>query len=519
MSVNSRDRGRRSQELISRGFTREQVAAIWEAQHPNISPRVAFRWAHNLTQEQVADRWNALDPGTVTMTKARISHFECWPETSTGRRPAVAQLDMLARIYQTTARQLLTSKEYDLYGAKSQAAINRIDHRPLGDGRRSHNPQIEPNNVPPSEPVSELCDLAGDGILAAVRLSAEGESPRLEEILRTWDETMRRRDLFTLTGGMAATFLTPAAPATFSLPEFGPQLYAMCAQLTATYRQMDNMLGPHAVYGQAVDHHKQLIRWLRYAESIKVRKHLSALAVDAGGLASWLCLDLEQYDQAFHLARQSAAIAQEHDHDVGRQAYMVGRMSRILSECARFEQALQLADEAMRLAGSKSAAVLISWLAVTRAFIHACLGDDRSCRKDLDTAAQFLERAEGQPAENYLAFHDQAHLLKMQGLCLLKLGEHSSSMVTEGRLAIDRAFATWPATAVRASAEVLAARASARIAQREIPEAASLTGQAYRIAMRTQSPRNLRAVAHLRLRLRPYRHTDAVRDLDDQLAL
>jgi hypothetical protein len=63
---------------------------------------------------------------------------------------------------------------------------------------------------------------------------------------------------FSLTGGLAAAALPHALPTTLSLPVFDPQLYASCAQLTATYRRLDNLLGPHAVYGQAMDHHQRL---------------------------------------------------------------------------------------------------------------------------------------------------------------------------------------------------------------------------------------------------------------------
>ncbi|MEV6987321.1 hypothetical protein AB0M95_39525 [Sphaerisporangium sp. NPDC051017] len=514
-------RASRRHQLRVRGLTWEQIADVWEADHPEIGPRVAFRWAHDLSLEAVSTRWNQLDPGEATMTKSRIYQYECWPAATNGRRPSVAALSMLARIYQTTGRRLLTSDEYGRYTLPSQREIDGIDHRMLDDNQGRQNTRIGQQSVELNHRPSEMSDVEVTGGSARTKPHADELSPRLEEILRSWDELMRRRDIFTLTGGMAVTALAPTLTAGLSLPEFDRSLYATCAQLTATYRRLDNLLGPYAVYDHAIAHHQRLTTWLQHATKQGERKHLSVLTVDAGGLTSWLLLDLEQYDRAFALARQAVAVARDHDHDhdTGRQAYLVGRMSRILFECSRYQDALELADEAVQLAGTKAAPAVLSWLAVTRAYIHACLNNDRACREDLDMAARLLQRAAGEPVEDYLAFHDQGHLYKMQGLCLLKLGEHSAKAVGEGRHAIDRAFEVWPQTAVRASAEVLAARASARLAQREIPQAASLTGQAYTIAMRTRSPRNLRAVSNLRLRLRPYRHTDAVRDLDDQMAL
>ncbi|MFC7650672.1 hypothetical protein ACFQX6_67680 [Streptosporangium lutulentum] len=139
---------------------------------------------------------------------------------------------------------------------------------------------------------------------------------------------------------------------------------------------------------------------------------------------------------------------------------------------------------------------------------------------DLETATTLLDHASGAGApDDYIAFHSRAHLHKMAGLSLLRLGTRATTAISDGRLAIDMAHAMWSDRAVRASAEVLTARASARLAQGEIPEAARLTGQAYAIAKTTRSPRNLRHVQDLRIQFRPYRDIEAVRELADQFGL
>lgn len=127
-------RARRSHQLRERGMTWEQIADVWEIDYPGISPRTAFRWAHNLSHQDVAERWNLLDPGEPTMTKSRIYEFEAWPKK--GRRPSVNALRMLARIYQTTARRLLTADEYSRYDASSQGEIDEVDHRSLDVNQR-----------------------------------------------------------------------------------------------------------------------------------------------------------------------------------------------------------------------------------------------------------------------------------------------------------------------------------------------------------------------------------------------
>ena len=105
------------------------MAAVWIADFPTISPRTAFRWAHNLSHQEVADRWNRIDPGVPTLTKARIYEFETWPNG--GRRPSLSNLTMLARIFHTTGRRLLSDHEISVYGAGAQAELAKLDFRHL----------------------------------------------------------------------------------------------------------------------------------------------------------------------------------------------------------------------------------------------------------------------------------------------------------------------------------------------------------------------------------------------------
>lgn len=125
-------RSHRSYQLRAKGFTWEQIADVWEVDYPAINPRVAFRWAHNLTFQGVTDRWNDLDPGEPTMHKKRIFDFEYWPDPR-GRRPSVAALRMLARIYETTGPRLLSDDEYGRYDAVMHSEIERIDFRHLDE--------------------------------------------------------------------------------------------------------------------------------------------------------------------------------------------------------------------------------------------------------------------------------------------------------------------------------------------------------------------------------------------------
>ncbi|MEV8630770.1 tetratricopeptide repeat protein [Streptosporangium sp. NPDC051023] len=155
-----RQRAYRSQRLRARGLTWEQIAVVWEIDHPEISPRIALRWAHNLSHQEVADRWNALDVGESTMVKARIYQFEHWP--AKGRRPSVAALHALARIYQVTARRLLTDAEYALYNVSDQHEISQIDYTRADPNSSAH---VVPGGSPTFPGTSEV----GSPTLSRVR--------------------------------------------------------------------------------------------------------------------------------------------------------------------------------------------------------------------------------------------------------------------------------------------------------------------------------------------------------------
>lgn len=128
-------RAQRSYALRQRGYTWDQIADVWEADYPNVGPRKAMRWAHNFSHQEVAEAWNRLDPGEPTMTKSRIYEFEVWPRKS-GRRPSVSSLRTLARIYQTSARRLLTNDEFAQYDKRAQCEIEQISYRSESDARR-----------------------------------------------------------------------------------------------------------------------------------------------------------------------------------------------------------------------------------------------------------------------------------------------------------------------------------------------------------------------------------------------
>ena len=330
-----------------------------------------------------------------------------------------------------------------------------------------------------------------------------------------WDDLMRRRVFLYSSGVAALGALIPPYPAVPVPPDAAGALGA-CADLTAGYRRLEGILGPGAVYAQVAGHQRFLASWLTQARGQAVRPQLAALTADASILLAWLAFDLDKPDRAALLYRQCFDLARDlQDADLA--AFLAGRLSRTLSEAGRHHDALDFARAAAHIAGDRALPQLRSWLAVTRAYVHACLGDERSCRTDLDTAAGLLAAA-AQQTPAYLAFYSAPYQHKWASHALLALAaRHGPAASAQGGAEADRALASWSPADVRESGEVLVAAARARLAQHEIGEAARLATQAHTIAETTSSPRITRYLTGLWQQLQPWQHTPEVTELRERM--
>ncbi len=121
---------------------------------------------------------------------------------------------------------------------------------------------------------------------------------------------------------------------------------------------------------------------------------------------AWLLFDLEEPATAIAFYGEAAEAAYR-VNDLSLHAYLIGRISRTLSECGQHRRALDMSWTAEQIAETAAQPAVRSWLAVTRAFVHACLGKSAACRTGLDKAAELLAVAEdsSQPAPSYISFY------------------------------------------------------------------------------------------------------------------
>ena len=93
------------ERMRRQGATGRQIAEAMMAEF-RVSPLLAYRWAHDLSQKQACAAYNALDPsGSCGLEAGRLSNWENWPHSD--RRPPAHALRRFAEIYRTSSNLLL----------------------------------------------------------------------------------------------------------------------------------------------------------------------------------------------------------------------------------------------------------------------------------------------------------------------------------------------------------------------------------------------------------------------------
>lgn len=119
MRSERQERRARVAEMRVAQKTWPEIAAVF-AQDYNVNMRVAFRFAHDWSQQAVADAWTARWPADPKTQKI-ISAWELWPDN--GNAPSLDTLSRLAELYQCHIADLIA---------------DHGDHRALDTAHRDH---------------------------------------------------------------------------------------------------------------------------------------------------------------------------------------------------------------------------------------------------------------------------------------------------------------------------------------------------------------------------------------------
>ncbi len=246
-----------------------------------------------------------------------------------------------------------------------------------------------------------------------------------------------------------------------------------------------------------------------------VARRLRSLTADAASLAGWLALRLENRTTSsiyWALAESLAADAE----DRSLRSFTLVSRSSLYSSTLRGDvggdNALALAyvEAGARLAPDP-APVQIAWVLARRAEEHAVRGAGQPAQRDLDDAARYLDRVQGEPSD-YFAAWNRAQLDGYRGSCATALGSSDAVAILEGSLAGTDAALVSQRTAILANLGAAQARLG------RIDEACNALADALMIAGRANLAVAIRRVRGVRLRLDPWSAAPPVRRLDELIA-
>jgi len=359
----------------------------------NVNARQAFRLAHGMSQQNVADQWNTLYPaeaGRRPLTSKQVSYWETWPVS--GREPSITALARLARIYGCDTRDLLDPADPADSGGR-EPPLPPSAATTAGTGHNDHR-----------QTSLSVTDLAAGVDGGAAEGGAAGSGAvglaRDPEPFGRRDGVVDRRELLSVVAGVAVSeqlaHLVAAEP-----HEMGRVLDSRSGAGQPGYHEMmaDRMMvhfeatGPTAVLAPALEHFRAVRGLAEQHQSTDAHRRLTRAAAKIGTLLGFVTWEDEWRARAWFGIAQRAA-AESGDGVLAGWAvageslldYYAGRQRA----CLRSLQAAQ---------GLVRGGVVAAVVAARTARAHAAAGEQRQALQALEAAARYLQGSPGQQQE------------------------------------------------------------------------------------------------------------------------
>ncbi len=308
-----------SDALRAKRFTWDQIAEV-VALVERAGPLRRYRLAHGRTSTDVVGAVNDLDPaGTATLRESRLFDFEAWP--GAGRRPTTRVLVVLARIYQTRARNLVSEEVYASYGVYDRDLIDQADFRHLDVFQPATSCSVPRQRVSMDEgtPVRPRQDAA-----EAAASSAENYKELFRAVSAEEADMKRRELLFELSlalgGAPALTLLRHLDPGEEEhlarvvqvQGRVDAQAVATIEKLTAQCRHLDDTYGPAKVL-PVVEAQRDIVTRLLSTQTLLpgLRARLIHTYAELAQLAGFLHYDRMDFRAAAHSFDRGLEAAQE----------------------------------------------------------------------------------------------------------------------------------------------------------------------------------------------------------------
>lgn len=400
-----RDRLRR--EMLTSGRTYEEIAREMAARW-RLRPRLAWRHAHGLTQDEVVRRYNeALNDPSAAMTGKRISDYEAWPNG--GSRPLPGILAILARIYSTAPSSLIDHLDQENMPPADVQAIRGTD-TPQG-------------NIDVRQAITSI-NLPGNG-------NQEQQGQKLE----TWQRLQRApttQDIIDSVSRQSRDHAERAEMSNLPMPTL-EELDAETRRLTKEHLYINSL----ELFGDTVRARDRVYRLLEGRQYPSQTTHLYLLAGILCALLADTSASVGYPQAASELVRAAGVYAEIIGHNSLRAWTRAGLQASIALWSSREYRALQLAESAADWPTTN-----ISRLHVNNAsaLYAASLGKEEEARNYLRNARDFRDRVQSDD-EMYDEFrgmfaYPPEKQAQIAAVTLIKLGDAEGAM-TEASSALE----------------------------------------------------------------------------------
>ncbi|WP_261556094.1 helix-turn-helix domain-containing protein [Frankia tisae] len=290
-----------------------------------------------------------------------------------------------------------------------------------------------------------------------------------------------------------------------------PELAEELGQRTAGLYGLEERVPARVLMHRVTEHLGRLTQLLESSSRSPVRRELTSTAGETAALAGWLAFDMNDQPATVAYYRVAIEAAREAD-DNALWACVLGYESYQTASQGRHDQACALLGEAQRRAATGSTVMTRAWLAAREAEEQAARGEGRAALAALDRAQDAFERGESDGDRVWTQFFDRGRLdgLKVTTYTRLRRPAAAYAAATEALRAAAPA-------ATKKRSLLMSDIAEVHIQRREIEAACHFAAEALSIVAQTDFSLGLARVRRTRDHLRPWQHTQAVRDLDDQL--
>jgi tetratricopeptide (TPR) repeat protein len=282
--------------------------------------------------------------------------------------------------------------------------------------------------------------------------------------------------------------------------------------VTATHRELYHHLSSLELVDAVTGHLRGVTRLLRGAQHRLRRRRLAAVAGETAGHAAWLFHDLgnQKLTERYYA---DAAIATRKAGDPALDAYVSGFKSLVRAGDGDPKAALALARVARQVGARSATATTRAWLAGLEAQALASVQDTKACFVALRQAETAIGQARPEEDPPWMYNFDDGRLAALAGTCYRQLGKTTAAERT-----LQEALEGLDASRTRRRSEALLELALVQLDKEDIDRACQFATQSYEAAVEAGSVLGQRRVGAFRSRLDAWSDTEAVRNLDEQLA-